>query len=372
MAVRYSGILDGIMAADAANRADDERKSDQEKYDKDQERQDKLWTRQEEQFSETNRIRLLDMALKYANNKRKGSFTGNNYKVAADGPTIAQSLAQLKQFNIPDEAIDKVSGGTAADLAKIVKSFTTARETHIKEYGDTSPMSNEMFVTALNEAIVTQPEGYTVDTDAILKQFGITATDAERLMFPQNVEQRDRVNLAAGSLNIVPGFSFKDLDPAIRAVGTDVVITASQQLRKYRNVDESEDPVVNQWRTNRIGEIETGISKATGEIPDLTDLFSLFGNASALDYINNDHILKNAIETGRFPSSYAEAIEQSDIDLTVPIDGVGNLSEHGLKIYNYLMQNKLVPLGTRIKFIKTDGSEYNHLVTQELLAEHNR
>ena len=374
MAIRYGGILKGIMAAEAANRDDEERKSDQEKYDKDQERQDKLWVSQEEQFSETNRIRLLDMALKYANNKRESSY---NSKVAADGPTIAQSLAQLNQFGIPAEAIDKVSGGTAADLAKIVKSFTTAKETHIEEYGDTSPMSNEMFVTALNEAIVTQPEGYTVDTDAILKQFGVTATDAERLLFPQNVTQRARVNLAAGSMNIIPNLSFEDLDKAVRAVGMDVVRTASGELNNLRGAPPADDPEINNWRTARIGQVEKALAKAQGDIPILTDLFSLYGNSSASNYIKSQSILQNALETGAFPQEYAEAAERPDLDLTAPVEGVENLAEYGHKVYKYLMQNNLVPLGTTVKFytMNRDGSMGNiveQTVTERILERFSK
>jgi hypothetical protein len=333
------------------------------------------------QFTEGNRIKLLGMALKYSD-KNRSSFTGGDYRVAsADGkttrksiPPIEQSLARLVEFEIPEATLDRVAGGSASDLNKIVESFIAAKKKHAAEYGASNPMPNEMFVEALNNAVITQPEGYKVDVDAVLEQFGITASEAERLMFGQDVEPRANINLQADSLNIVPALSFKDLDAATRAVGLGVVQTAQVELKKYQDTIgqfPSGDTEVNKWLAARVGQIQSGISNATGEIPILTDLFGLFGNSYASQYIESQPVLENAVKMGQFPRSYAEAAARPDIDLTVPIVGIGNLSEHGAKIYNYLMQNRLVPIGTKIKFVKTDGTEYNHLVTEELLEEFN-
>ena len=334
------------------------------------------------QFTEGNRIKLLGMALKYSDKNRR-SFTGGNYKVAsANGktttksiPPIKQSLARLVEFDIPDATLGRISGGSASDLNKIVESFISAKKKHTKEYGDINPMPNEMFVEALNNAVITQPEGYKVDVDAVLEQFGITASEAERLMFGKDVEPRANINLQADSLNIVPALSFKDLPDATRAVGMEVLRTAQGELKKYQDTIgqfPSGDTEVNKWLVNRVKQIQSGISNAKGDIPILTDLFGLFGNSYASQYIESQPVIDNAVKMGQFPRSYAEAAARPDIDLTVPITGIGNLSEHGAKIYNYLMQNNLVPIGTRIKFLKTNGTEYNMLVTQELLEEFNR
>ena len=334
------------------------------------------------QFTEGNRIKLLGMALKYSDKNRR-SFTGGDYKVAsANGktttkstPPIEQSLARLVEFDIPDATLGRISGGSASDLNKIVESFISAKKKHTEEYGASNPMPNEMFVEALNNAVITQPEGYKVDVDAVLEQFGITASEAERLMFGKDVEPRANINLQADSLNIVPALAPRDLSTALQAISTNVVINAAEELQKYQDTIgqfPSEDAEVNKWLAARVGQIQSAISKGTGDIPILTDLFGLFGNSYASQYIKSQPVLDNAVKMGQFPRSYAEAAERPDIDLTVPIVGIGNLSEHGAKIYNYLMQNNLVPIGTRIKFIKTDGTEYNHLVTQELLEEFNR
>ena len=68
MAVRYSGILDGIMAAEAANRDDEEREFRSEQYAANEERQDKLWSMQEKKFGFTK-----DQALKEEQIRRSES-----------------------------------------------------------------------------------------------------------------------------------------------------------------------------------------------------------------------------------------------------------------------------------------------------------
>ena len=297
MAFYYGGILEGIMAVDARKTAADDRRINQERYDREQARADERWALTQEQFNFTKdaaadqkRMNLLEMAIKYANKNAK-SFTDGNYKVASSGgksvDTVEQSLEQLKQFGIPDEVISKVAGGGAGDLAKIVTAFTQAKEEHLKEYGEVNPMPNEMFVEALKNAVITQPEGYKVDVDAVLEQFGITASETERLMFPPNVTPRQQIDLKAGALNIVPALSFKDLDDATKAVGMEVIRTAYGELENLRGAPEAEDTQINTWRAARIAQIESGLSKAQGDVPILTDLFGLFGNSYASQYISS-------------------------------------------------------------------------------------
>ena len=334
------------------------------------------------QFTEGNRIKLLGMALKYSDKNRR-SFTGGDYKVAsADGkttkksiPPIEQSLARLVEFEIPEATLDRVAGGSASDLNKIVESFIAAKKKHTAEYGASNPMPNEMFVEALNNAVITQPEGYKVDVDAVLEQFGITASEAERLMFGQDVEPRANINLQAESLNIVPALSFKDLDAATRAVGLGVVQTAQEELKKYQETIgqfPSGDTEVNKWLAARVGQIQSGISNATGDIPILTDLFGLFGNSYASQYIESQPVLNNAVKMGQFPRSYAEAAARPDLDLTAPVQDVENLAEYGQKIFKYLMQNDLVPVGTTVKFYGSGGAIAEQTVTEQLIEQFNR
>ena len=334
------------------------------------------------QFTEGNRIKLLGMALKYSDKNRR-SFTGGDYKVAsADGkttkksiPPIEQSLARLVEFEIPEATLDRVAGGSASDLNKIVESFIAAKKKHTAEYGASNPMPNEMFVEALNNAVITQPEGYKVDVDAVLEQFGITASEAERLMFGQDVEPRANINLQADSLNIVPALSFKDLDAATRAVGLGVVQTAQAELKKYQDTIgqfPSGDTEVNKWLAARVGQIQSGISNATGDIPILTDLFGLFGNSYASQYIESQPVLNNAVKMGQFPRSYAEAAARPDLDLTAPVQDVENLAEYGQKIFKYLMQNDLVPVGTTVKFYGSGGAIAEQTVTEQLIEQFNR
>ena len=334
------------------------------------------------QFTEGNRIKLLGMALKYSDKNRR-SFTGGDYKVAsADGkttrksiPPIEQSLARLVEFEIPEATLDRVAGGSASDLNKIVESFIAAKKKHTAEYGASNPMPNEMFVEALNNAVITQPEGYKVDVDAVLEQFGITASEAERLMFGKDVEPRANINLQADSLNIVPALSFKDLDAATRAVGLGVVQTAQVELKKYQDTIgqfPSGDTEVNKWLAARVGQIQSGISNATGEIPILTDLFGLFGNSYASQYIESQPVLENAVKMGQFPRSYAEAAARPDLDLTAPVQDIENLAEYGQKIFKYLMQNDLVPVGTTVKFYGNGGAIAEQTVTEQLIEQFNR
>jgi len=331
------------------------------------------------QFTEGNRIKLLGMALKYSDKNRR-SFTGGDYKVAsADGkttrksiPPVEQSLARLVEFDIPDAALGRISGGSASDLNKIVESFISAKKKHIEEYGASNPMPNEMFVEALNNAVITQPEGYKVDVDAVLEQFGITASEAERLMFGKDVEPLANINLQAESLNIVPALSFKDLNDATKAVGMEVVRTAYGELENFRGAPQAEDAQINTWRAARIAQIESGLSKAQGDVPILTDLFGLFGNSYASQYIESQPVLDNAVKMGQFPKSYAEAAARPDLDLTAPVDGVENLAEYGQKIFKYLMQNNLVPIGTTVKFYGSDGAIGEQTVTEQLIEQFNR
>jgi len=382
MAFYYGGILEGIMAADARKTAADDRRINQERYDREQTRADERWALTQEQFNftkdaaaEQKRINLLEIALKYANKNVK-SFTGGNYKVASSGgksvDTVEQSIARLKEFDIPDEVIAKISGGGARDLAKIVTAFTAAKEEHLKEYGKVNPMPNEMFVEALKNAVITQPEGYKVDVDAVLEQFGITASETERLMFPSNVTPRQQIDLKAGALNIVPALSFKDLDDATKAVGMEVIRTAYGELENLRGAPEAEDTQINNWRAARIVQIESGLSKAQGDVPILTDLFGLFGNSYASQYIESQPVLQNAVKMGQFPKSYAEAAARPDLDLTAPVQGIENLAEYGQKIFRYLMQNNLVPVGTAVKFYGSNGSISEQTVTEQLIEQFNR
>jgi len=334
------------------------------------------------QFAEGNRIKLLGMALKYSDKNRR-SFTGGDYKVAsANGktttkstPPIEQSLARLVEFDIPDATLGRISGGSASDLNKIVESFISAKKKHTEEYGAINPMPNEMFVEALNNAVITQPKGYKVDVDAVLEQFGITASEAERLMFGEDVEPRANINLQADSLNIVPALSFKDLPDATRAVGMEVLRTAQGELKKYQDTIgqfPSEDTEVNKWLVNRVRQIQSGISNAKGDIPILTDLFGLFGNSYASQYIESQPVLDNAVKMGQFPRSYAEAAARPDLDLTAPVKDVEDLAEYGYKIFNYLMQNNLVPVGTTVKFYGDGGAIREETVTEQLIEQFNR
>tara|TARA_R110002126_G_scaffold147031_1_gene293008 strand:+ start:750 stop:1811 length:1062 start_codon:yes stop_codon:yes gene_type:complete len=352
------GMAQGLLNAYKAN----------EQRDKEEEAQAKL----DALNSENMRLKKLDMALKYSNTRAK-SFTGAG--TSAKGiPSVQESLMKLKKIGIPDNTILKIAGGGAGDLDKIYKKFGSTVEEHKKNYGD-APFDISMFINALEEAVITQPESYKLDIEEVEKLFEFKATEAETLMFPQGITPRQSISLQPGSVNVIPALSPKDLTAALKAVSTNVIITAAEELQKYQNTMgqfPSEDAEVNKWLATRVGQIKSGISKATGDIPILTDLFGLFGNSYASQYIGSKPILKNAAKMGDFPRAYSEAAERPDIDLTVPIDGIGNLSEHGAKIYNYLMQNSLVPVGTRIKFVKTDGTEYNHLVTEELLEEFNR
>ena len=375
MSINYGGYLSGIMKADDANWRDKKRRRDEERYAKNEKRLDERWALTQEQFAftkdsaaEQKRIKLLEMAIKYAT-KHVDSFTPGDYN------TVKHSIAQLEALDIPDNVIAKISSVGAEGLAKIVTAFNAASEKHLKEYGEGSPIPIEMFVEALKNAVITQTEGHKIDVNAVLKQFDITANQAERLMIPTSVPSRIEVNFKPGDLTIVPALDFKDLPAALKAISIGVIKTAQEELAKYQKTIgqfPSGDTDVNKWLVARVGQIQSGISNATGDIPILTDLFGLFGNSYASQYIEFEPILNNAAKMGHpLLSSYAEAAARPDIDLTVPIVGIGNLREHGAKIYNYLMQNRLVPIVTRIKFVKTNGTEYNHLVTEESLEEFN-
>lgn len=341
-----------------------------EQRDKEEEAQAKL----DALNSENMRLKKLDMALQYSH-KRAVSPYGRSTTTSTGGkdiPTVEHSLAELTAMDIPEDIILKVAGGGARDLAKIVTAFTAAKEEHLKEYGEVNPMPNEMFVEALKNAVITQPEGYKVDVDAVLEQFGITASETERLMFPPNVTPRQQIDLKAGALNIVPALSFKDLDDATKAVGMEVIRTAYGELENLRGAPEAEDAQINTWRAARIAQIESGLSKAQGDVPILTDLFGLFGNSYASQYIESQPVLQNAVKMGQFPKSYAEAAARPDLDLTAPVQGVENLAEYGQKIFRYLMQNNLVPVGTAVKFYGSNGSISEQTVTEQLIEQFNR
>jgi len=328
-------------------------------------------------FDENKRMGRLDSLSKYVstyqNESGGSSFTGKGKKVASlQGADHYINI--LSDMGIDPDAIARVAGTGARNLQSVTKLLSDAQASHISEYGTNVEPPLEQYNLALANAVLTQPSGPTIDMDKVSKMFGIELSEYELAMITPGAPA-PALTIRSGDLNIVPALSFKDLPAATKAVGMEVIRNAQGELKKYQDTigqSPSGDTEVNKWLTARVGQIQSGISNATGDIPILTDLFDLFGNSYASQYIESQPVLNNAVKMGQFPKSYAEAAARPDIDLTVPITGIGNLSEHGFKIYNYLMQNDLVPIGTRIKFVKTDGTEYNHLVTQELLEEFNR
>ena len=152
----------------------------------------------------------------------------------------------------------------------------------------------------------------------------------------------------------------------------EVIRTAYGELENLRGAPQAEDAQINTWRAARIAQIESGLSKAQGDVPILTDLFGLFGNSYASQYIESQTVLRNAVKMGQFPKSYAEAAARPDLDLTAPVQGVENLAEYGQKIFKYLMQNSLVPVGTTVKFYGSNGSISEQTVTEQLIEQFNR
>jgi len=328
-------------------------------------------------FDENKRMGRLDSLSKYVstyqNESGGSSFTGKGKKVASlQGADHYINI--LSDMGIDPDAIARVAGTGARNLQSVTKLLSDAQASHISEYGTNVEPPLEQYNLALENAVLTQPSGPKIDMDKVAEMFDIQLSKSELAIITPGA-RAPALTIRSGDLNIVPALSFKDLPAATKAVGMEVIRNAQGELKKYQDTigqSPSGDTEVNKWLTARVGQIQSGISNATGDIPILTDLFDLFGNSYASQYIESQPVLNNAVKMGQFPKSYAEAAARPDIDLTVPITGIGNLSEHGFKIYNYLMQNDLVPIGTRIKFVKTDGTEYNHLVTQELLEEFNR
>ena len=328
-------------------------------------------------FDEKRRMGRLDSLSKYVstyqNESGGSSFTGTGKKVASlQGSEHYISI--LSDMGIDQDAIARVAGTGARNLQSVTKLLSNAQASHISEYGTNVEPPLEQYNLALENAVLTQPSGPKIDMDKVAEMFDIQLSKSELAIITPGA-RAPALTIRSGDLNIVPALSFKDLPAATKAVGMEVILNAQRELKKYQDTigqSPSGDTEVNKWLTARVGQIQSGISNATGDIPILTDLFDLFGNSYASQYIESQPVLNNAVKMGQFPKSYAEAAARPDIDLTVPITGIGNLSEHGAKIYNYLMQNNLVPIGTKIKFLKTNGTEYNMLVTQELLEEFNR
>ena len=337
---------------------------------KDRKRQEEAEAKLDALNSENMRLKKLDMALKYSH-KRAVSSSGRSITRNTEGPTVEHSLAELAALDIPDDIIVKVAGGGSQDLAKLVQEFKNTVKTHKEEYGD-APMAPEMFINALQTAVITQPKKVGVDIDEVLNLFKVEATEAERAMFPAPVVPRQRVTLRPGSLTVVPALKPADLTKALQAISTNVVINAVEELNKLKNVKRDEtlqtvDPEINTWLTNRIGQVESALARAQGDTPILTDLFGLYGNSYASQYIESQPVLKNAVQMSQFPEQYAAAAARPDLDLSKNQIGESATPEYGRKILVYLLENKLVPVGTNVKFFDENNVLSVQTVTEDLL-----
>ena len=326
--------------------------------------------------SENMRLKKLDMALQYSH-KRAVNPYGSSTTTSTGGkdiPTVEHSLAELTAMDIPEDIILKVAGGGARDLDKLVKEFSKTVEKHKTEYGDI-PMAPEMFINALQTAVITQPKKVGVNIDEVLELFKVEASEAERTMFPAPVAPRQRVTLRPGSLNVIPALKPEDLPKAIQAISTNVILSAAEELNNLKSVKGDEtlqavDPEINIWLANRIGQVEAALARAQGDIPILTDIFGLYGNSFASQYIESQPILKNAVKMGQFPEQYATAAARPDLDLSKNQLGESATPEYGKKILVYLLENKLVPLGTNVKFFDENNVLSVQTVTEDLLRRY--
>tara|TARA_R110000851_G_scaffold29795_2_gene81643 strand:- start:1005 stop:2081 length:1077 start_codon:yes stop_codon:yes gene_type:complete len=210
MAVRYSGILDGIMAADAANRADDERKSNQEKYDKDQERQDKLWTMQEQKFKADKRLNSLELLTKYVGKHQNQSDSSGGGKKVASLETPEHYIKILSTIGINEDAISRVAGTGAKNLKSVVTQLSGAIETFLKNNGRDAPLPLDIFNEAISGAILTQPTGPTIDMDKVQDVFNIELSAIELLMITPDLDSPS-FTIKPGALAITPIASLEDL-----------------------------------------------------------------------------------------------------------------------------------------------------------------
>ena len=176
-------------------------------------------------------------------------------------------------------------------------------------------------------------------------------------------------------MNVIPALKPEDLPKAIQAISTNVILSAAEELNKLRSVKEDEtlqavDPEINIWLTNRIGQVDAALARAQGDIPILTDIFGLYGNSYASQYIESQPTLKNAVKMGQFPEQYATAAARPDLDLSKNQLGESATPEYGKKILVYLLENKLVPLGTNVKFFDENNVLSVQTITEDLLRRY--
>ena len=116
MAINYGGFLDGILRAEAANKDDEDRRTDLERYNKDQERADKLWTMQEEKFAWDKKVAAENSVYKFLNeysskNNGRGSVETNveltNTLKAVQGMLPENSSVAAELVNAPIESLQE-------------------------------------------------------------------------------------------------------------------------------------------------------------------------------------------------------------------------------------------------------------------------
>ena len=73
---------------------------------------------------------------------------------------------------------------------------------------------------------------------------------------------------------------------------------------------------------------------------------------------------------GQFPEQYATAAARPDLDLSKNQLGESATPEYGKKILVYLLENKLVPLGTNVKFFDENNVLSVQTVTEDLLRRY--
>jgi len=304
MAIRYGGILKGIMAAEAANRDDEEREFRSEQYAANEERQDKLFKLQEDKFNEDVRLNKLDLLTTYVSKFQKPPSSSSGGNGGGSLETSEHYISILSGMGVNEDAITRVAKTGAKNLQSVVTQLSDAAETFLKNNGRDAPLPLDIFNTAISTAILTQSGENKIDMNKVQDMFDIELSEAEILMITPD-PRNPSFTMKPGALTITPVAPLEDLDKidkqgiqysvSLGNAELNKLTKRSAQLVTLSGQGALDDVTMAEqaWVTQRMTEVQEAISSVK-KGSDFLPIASLYGTEFIQDVMSNYPEFKNA------------------------------------------------------------------------------
>ena len=353
MAIRYGGILKGIMAAEAANKDDEEREFRSEQYAANEERQDNLYNMQVEQFEFDKATQLKDdtqqrfenlVALGLTPSNGVGSFSKTS-KLNKDTKTKNEYLSIMtKTYGLSDEKVSDVYGKGGLTGLKNLHDMAVKLNEQLStgDYvGETS--LSTLLGTAIESAVFTESTSEPYDWEKIEATLGEKVMPDLKELFGSAVTPS---TLNFEPVNLREQMSISDLNNLRNNMSEELNAQASSELSKLTDIisEEGGDEAVKNWAAQRATDITK--AKRSGSNDDMEPLLSIFGS----------EYYKKVAET--YPSFNINQVPDFYISPTiVPI----NVVDEGT--YLALFRKGLIKTGQVVTFIDREGKTITEKVT---------